>query len=143
MDKLEAWLPIGLTILLLHLVLPRIGHEVFWVDGPSQIIRGWPLPWGAHSVHRSAATEVYLLPLAINTALAGVMFWLAVRRHGRPPAPLRRGLIIAVWSVAAPLLLWTGFLYGVGSLLVPDALDWRLWYSDWPVDRINGPMLTP
>jgi hypothetical protein len=45
--------------------------------------------------------------------------------------------------VAIPLLLWTLLLYGAGGLFIPDALEWRLWYSDWPLDRIKGPMLTP
>ncbi len=138
MRLIETWAPAAVTILLLN--LPTGRYQVYWVDGPPQAMWGWPLPWMANSYIESGANDIYLGPLVINLAVLAVIAWLIVRVLGRVPRVARNTLLIATWLFALPLLLWAGFLAGFSAILAPEVIDYSLWYWDWPVDRIEGPL---
>lgn len=124
---IERWAPGLLTVLLL--LAPPVRYRVHWVDGPPQDMWGWPLPWSADGYVGSRVQDVYLLPLASAWAV------------GKAPERARLVLLVPTWLLGAPLLLLVAVMSLFLTLLAPELVRYHLWYSDWPVEGIEGPRL--
>ncbi|MBI1183951.1 hypothetical protein GC194_06750 [bacterium] len=84
------------------------------VDGPTDIFKGFPLPFVCSGWHTSLSLQIFIAPFLFNVAVY-LMCWLLILQVLKAPlqrmaAIWRRTLGIGLWALAILVMLAVGFL---------------------------------